>query len=92
MIYRYESLFSAHANLFTIGGHLVFGGDEWAVSVDSSKTRDADRAETPVLYTVLYTNHLAQHVFNKFGLDGDAMASFVADLVVPARAQEQEGN
>ena len=66
MIYRYESLFSAHANLFTIGGHLVFGDDEWAVSVDSSKTRDADRAETPVLYTVLYTNHLAPHVFNKY--------------------------
>ncbi len=41
---------------------------------------------------VLYTSHLAQYVFEKFGLDGDAMSSFVADLVVPARAQEQEGN
>ena len=85
--YRYESLVSSHANLMTIGEHLVYGDDEWAVSVDSSKTPD-DVAATPVLYT----SHLAQHVFKEFGLDGDAMSSFVADLVVPARAQEQEGN
>ena len=85
--YRYESLFSSHANLTTIGEHLVYGDDEWAVSVDSSKTPD-DVAVT----SVLYTSHLAQHVFKEFGLDGDAMSSFVADLVVPARAQEQEGN
>ena len=56
--------------------------------MDSSETRDDDVSLAPVLYT----NDLAQRVFNKFGLDGDAMASFVADLVVPARAQEQEGN
>ena len=84
MIYRYESLVSVHANLTTIGGHL----DGWAVSVDSSLTRDDDVAVTPVLLT----GHLAQYVFKEFGLDGDAMAPFVADLVVPARAQEQEGN
>ena len=83
--YSYESLVSSHANLMTIGEHLVYGDDEWAVSVDSSKTPD-DVAATPVLYT----NHLAQHVFKEFGLDGDAMGPFVADLVVPARAQEQE--
>ena len=85
--YRYESLVSSHANLTTIGEHLVCGDDEWAVSVDSSKTPD-DVAVTPVLYT----GHLAQHVFKEFGLDGDAMVPFVADLVVPALAQEQEGN
>ena len=85
--YRYESLVSSHANLTTIGEHLVYGDDEWAVSVDSSKTPD-DVAVTPVLYT----GHLAQHVFKEFGLDGDAMVPFVADLVVPALAQEQEGN
>ena len=85
--YSYESLVSSHANLTTIGEHLVYGDDEWAVSVDSSKKPD-DVAVVPVLYT----NHLAQHVFKEFGLDGDAMVPFVADLVVPARAQEQEGN
>ena len=84
VIYRYESLVSVHANLTTIGGHL----DGWAVSVDSSLTRDDDVAVTPVLLT----GHLAQYVFKEFGLDGDAMAPFVADLVVPARAQEQAGN
>ena len=85
--YRYESLVSSHANLTTIGEHLVYGDDEWAVSVDSSKARD-DVAVTPVLYT----GHLAQHVFQEFDLDGDAMGPFVTDLVVPARAQAQEGN
>ena len=49
--YRYESLHSSHANLTTIGEHLVYGDDEWAVSVDSSKTPD-DVAVTPVLYTL----------------------------------------
>ncbi len=82
--YRYESLASVHANLTTIGGHLVYGDDEWAVSVDSSQKPD-DVAVTPVLHTV----HLAQYVFNEFGLDGDGMDPFVIDLVVPARAQGQ---
>ena len=85
--YGYESLVSVHANLTTIGGHLVCEDDDWAVSVDSSLTPD-DVAATPVLYT----GHLARYVFEAFGLDGDAMGPFVADLVVPARAQEQEGN
>ena len=87
MIYSYESLVSAHANLTTIGGHLVYGDDDWAVSVDSSLTPD-DVAVTPVLHTV----HLAHYVFKEFGLDGGAMDPFVADLVVPPRAQEQEVN
>ena len=88
VIYGSESLFSTHANVFTIGRHLVFGDDEWAVSVDSSETRDDDIVSAPVIHT----SYLAQRVFKEFGLDGDAMASFVVDLVVPARAQEQEGN
>ena len=87
VIYSYESLVSAHANLTTIGGHLVDGDDDLAVSMDSSLSPD-DVAVTPVLHTV----HLAHYVFKEFGLDGDAMDSFVADLVVPARAQEQEDN
>ena len=65
-----------------------FGDDEWAVSVDSSETRGDDIVSAPVIHT----SYLAQRVFKEFGLDGDAMASFVVDLVVPARAQEQEGN
>ena len=86
--YKCESLFSVHANWETIGRqHLVNGDDYWAVSVDSSLT-PGNVVEAPVLYT----SHLAQYVFEKFGLDGDAMSSCVADLVVPARAQEQEGN
>ena len=88
VIYRSESLFSTHANVFTIGRHLVFGDDEWVVSVDSSETRGDDIVSAPVIHT----SYLAQRVFKEFGLDGDAMSSFVADLVVPARAQEQEGN
>ena len=84
VIYSYESLVSAHANLTTIGGHLVDG----AVSVKSSLTPDDAVAVTPVLLT----GHLAQHVFKEFGLDGASMVPFVADLVVPARAQEQEDN
>ena len=40
MIYRYESLVSIHANLTTIGGHLIYGDGQWAVSVDSSQTQD----------------------------------------------------
>ena len=87
VIYSYESLVSTHANLTTIGGHLVYGDDEWAVSVDSSISQD-DVAVTPVLHTV----HLAHYVFKEFGLDGDEMSPFVADLVIPARAQEQEDN
>ena len=59
--YSYESLVSAHANLTTIGGHLVYGDDdEWAVSVDSSQTPD-NVAVTPVLHTV----HLAHYVFKE---------------------------
>ena len=86
--YSYESLASAHANLTTIGGHLVYGDDdEWAVSADSSQT-SADVAVTPVLYTV----HLAQYVFKEFGLNGDAMGRFVSDLVVSGSAQEHHGN
>ena len=69
MIYRSDSLFSIHANLFTIGGHLVCGDDECAVSVDSSNALDDDVARGPVIYT----NYLAQRVFEKFGLDGDAI-------------------
>ena len=87
VIYRSESLVSVHANLATIGGHLVCGHDDWVVSVDSSLPPE-DVAVTPVLFTV----HLAHYVFKEFDLDGDAMDPFVADLVVPARAQEQEGN
>ena len=88
-IYRYESLVSAHANLTTIGGHLVDRDDGCrAVSADSSLTPDDDVAVTPVLLT----GHLAQHVFKEFGLDGASMVPFVAGLVVPARAQEQEDN
>ena len=75
VFYGYESLFSTHANLTTIGGHLVYGDDEWAVSVVSSLPPD-DVAVTPVLLTV----HLARYVFKAFGLDGDAMDSFVATL------------
>ena len=86
--YRYESLVSAHANLTTIGGHLVYGDDdEWAVSVNSSQTSD-DVAVVPVLYTV----HLAHYVFREFGLNGDAMDPFVSDLVVQGSVQEQDGN
>ena len=78
--YRCESLFSVHANWETIGRqHLVNGDDYWAVSVDSSLTT-GNVVEAPVLYT----SHLAQYVFEKFGLD-------VADLVVPARAQVTHG-
>ncbi len=76
VIYRSESLFSTHANVFTIGRHLVCGDDEWAVSVDSSETRGDDVASAPVIYT----RDLAQRVFKEFGLDGNAMASFVADF------------
>ena len=78
--YRCESLFSVHANWETIGRqHLVKGDDYWAVSVDSSLT-PGDVVEGPMLYT----SHLAQHVFEKFGLA-------VAGLVVPARAQVPHG-
>ena len=48
--YSHESLFSTHANLTTIGGHLVYGDDEWAVSVDSSETRDGSRPSSNVRY------------------------------------------
>jgi hypothetical protein len=84
--YAYQSLFSLHANLATIGGHLVYGDDEWAVAADSPPVT-IDVAVTPVLHTV----HLAQHVFRDFGLDGDAMDPLVADLVVPANTQRQNG-
>ena len=87
VIYRSESLFSTHANVFTIGRHLVCGDDEWAVSVDSSETRGDDVAFAPVIYT----SDLAQRVFKEFGLDGDAIAPFVAALVVPARAKSANG-
>ena len=88
VVYGYESFVSAHANLTTIGGHLVDGDDGClAVSVNSSLTPDDAVAVTPVFLT----GHLAQYVFKEFGLDGDAMAPFVADLVVPARAQSANG-
>ena len=52
--------------------------------MNSSITWDDD-----VSLPVLHTNDLAQRVFEKFGLNGDVKNSFVADLVVPARAQER---
>ena len=78
VIYGSDSLFSTHANLFTIGGHLVWGDDECAVSVDSSHALDDDVVRGPVIFT----NHLAQRVFEKFGLDGDA---------IPGRFKEARG-
>ena len=69
VIYRSDSFSSTHANLFTIGGHLVWGDDECAVSVDSSHALDDDVVRGPVIFT----NYLAQRVFEKFGLDGDAI-------------------
>ena len=87
--YRWESLVSGHANLPTITRHLVDVDDGGlAVSVDSSKMQNDAIALGPVLYT----NDLAQRVFKKFGLDGAAMNSFVADLVDPASTQEKERN
>ena len=86
LAYRWESTFATHANLTTIGGHLVKrGGDCLAVAVDS-RLPPPDAA-TPVFLTC----HLAKYVFNEFGLDGDAIAPFVADLVSPARAQSANG-
>ena len=76
VIYRPDSFFSTHANLFTIGGYLVCGDDEWAVSVDSSHALADDVVRDPVIYT----NYLAQRVFEKFGLDGDAIPGREADL------------
>ena len=88
VIYRYESLASAHANLTTIGGHLVYGDDdEWEISVDSSQTPN-DVALTPVLHTV----HLAHYVFKEFGLNADAMDLFVSDLVVRQVPRHTEGH
>ena len=87
--YSWESLVASHANLPPIARHLVDVDDgSLAVSVDSWETLEADVTVTPMLYTV----HLAHYVFKEFGLDGDEMNPFVADLVVLARAQEQEGN
>ena len=86
--YRWESLVASHANLPTIARHLVDVDDGGlAVSVDASAMQ-GDAIGGPVLYT----NDLAQRVFEKFGLDGAAMNSFVADLVGPASTQEKEGN
>ena len=75
VVYRWESVFSTHANRTTIGGHLVKKGDGClAVSVDS-------RLPLPNVATpVFLTCHLARYVFKEFGLDGDAIAPFVADL------------
>jgi len=81
--YGYQSLFSLHANLATIGGHLVYGDEEWSVALESPDP-PSDVAVTPVLHTV----HLAQYVFEEFGLDGDAMDPLVADLLRPVPAQE----
>ena len=55
--------------------------------MDSSETRGDDVAFAPVIYT----SDLAQRVFKEFGLDGDAIAPFVAALVVPARAKSANG-
>ena len=75
--YRWESLVSGHANLPTITRHLVDVDDGGlAVSVDSSEMQNDAIALGPVLYT----NHLAQSAFKKFGLDGAAMNSFVATI------------
>ncbi len=75
VVYGWESVFSTHANRTTIGGHLVKKGDGClAVSVDS-------RLPLPNVATpVFLTCHLAKYVFKEFGLDGDAIAPFVADL------------
>ena len=71
VIYRWESVFSTHANRTTIGGHLVKKGDGClAVSVDS--WLPPPNAATPVFLTC----HLARYVFKEFGLDADAIAPF----------------
>ena len=75
VIYRFQSLASVHANLTTIGSHLVERDGEGAVSENSSLTLN-NVVVTPVLLTV----HLAQYVFKEFGLDADAMDPFVASL------------
>ena len=79
--YRCESLFSVHANWETIGRqHLVNGDDYRAVSVDSSLT-PGNVVEAPMLYT----SHLAQYVFEKFGLDSDAIRVAWTGRKVPFR-------
>ena len=75
VVYGWESVFSTHANRTTVGGHLVKKGDGClAVSVDS--WLPLPNAVPPVFLTC----HLAKYVFKEFGLDGDAIAPFVADL------------
>lgn len=77
--YSYQSLFGLHANLATIGGHIVYGEEEWAASAESH-TGDTDVLKTPVLHTA----HLAQYVLRAFGLDGEPLDEFVASLLVTA--------
>ena len=61
--YRVQSLFAVHANLATIGAHIVYGEDVWRLNFDPPNPF-RDPAAAPVMHTV----HLAQYVFMEFGL------------------------
>ena len=73
--YRVQSLFSVHAGIATIRPYIRFGQRSWSVEPNPSAPFD-DIGLVPALYTL----HLANYVFKRFGIATDAVEAAYDDL------------
>ena len=77
LTYRTQSLFAVHANMATIGAHIVYGPDVWGVQLNPPAPFPAVALQTPALHT----SHLASDVFKAFGLTTEMLDALDATLL-----------
>lgn len=82
--YSMTSLFAVHANLATIGAHIVYEDDVWRLAVNPAPPLP-EPAATPLLHTI----HLAQYVFKEFGLPNDEFEQMGDRVVEAVKAANQ---
>ncbi len=80
--YRVQSLFAVHANLATIGAHIVYGDQTWSL-----KTNPPDPFGEPAATPALHTAHLARYVFKEFGVTDDGGVEAMGDALLEALKQ-----
>jgi len=67
LTYRTQSLFSTHANLATLGAHMLNDEEPWGVRLNPA----APFPGMSIQVSALHTSHLASHVFRAFALATD---------------------
>lgn len=77
--YSVPSLFAVHANLATIGAHIVYDHEKWSLDSNPSGAI-SDAATAPILHTA----HLARYVFKEFGITDDQGVEQMGDAILEA--------